>query len=143
MRRFKIPGFAGKLLKEHILFFGLAIAGCGGMDSGMNSNRVLMSMTLSPATAEAHNFANGKVQFTATGTFSQPPSPAIVPFTEPYTGTWSVSSMNVATIDQNGMAQCVPGAAGTVTVSATVSSNSAGPGAMSTAVSARATLDCP
>jgi hypothetical protein len=35
----------------------------------------LQSVTLSPASANAQDFANGQVPFAATGTFSKPPSP--------------------------------------------------------------------
>lgn len=115
--------------------------GCGAMYS--SSNRVLQSVTVTPANADAQNFM-GQVQFTANGTFSQPPSPAPVSFQPPYTGNWSSSNLNIATISQSGMAQCVAGAAGKVTIIAEVSSNSAtGMGQMSTAVSGKATLTCP
>jgi hypothetical protein len=122
----------------------LVISGCGAMNSSSN-NRVLESMTVSPASADAQNYANGQVTFTATGTFSKPPSPAMVPvpFVAPYSGSWVVSDPNIAAIDQNGMAKCMPGATGTVTVTAQVSANSAGMGAMSVAVLAKAMLTCP
>lgn len=139
MRSFKSYFATQKLFKADAALFLLAIVGCGGM----NSNRVLMSMTLSPASADAQNFANGQVKFTATGNFSQPPSPAPVTFMEPYTGTWFSSNLQIATIDQNGLAQCVQGTTGMVTISAIVSSNSANAPAMSTGVSAVATLNCP
>lgn len=116
--------------------------GCGSMYS--NSNRVLQSVMVMPANASAQNFTMGQVQFTATGTFSQPPSPAPVSFQPPYTGNWSSSNLSIATINQSGMAQCVAGAAGKVTITAEVSSNSAtGMGQMSTAVSGKAILVCP
>ena len=121
----------------------LALAGCGAMNTDMmNSNRMLMSMTVAPAAANGMNFAMGQVQFTAMGTFSRPPSPAQVTFMAPFSGGWSVSDMNIATINQNGMAQCMH--TGMVTVTAQASTNSTSmPGAMSTAVSATATLTCP
>jgi hypothetical protein len=139
--RVGIPCFAKKVLGNACLMSSLlAIVACGGM----NSKRVLMSMSVSPAAADAQNFANGQVMFSATGTFSQPPSPAAVTFMAPYSGSWSVSDANVASIDQNGVARCVQGQTGIVTVSAIASSNSAtGPGQMSTAVTAKATLSCP
>lgn len=140
MRRFNHTGFAGKLLGVQTTFLLLALVACGGMNS---SNRALMSMTLAPASADAQNFANGQVQFTATGVFSEPPSPATVTFMEPFSGSWMISNSNIATIDQNGMAKCVSGASGVVTVSAIASSNSAQAPAMSTAVSASAVLTCP
>jgi hypothetical protein len=128
-----------------VLFFLLAVIsiatiGCGSMNS--TSNRVLQSMTLSPANADAQS-TQGKVQFTATGTFSKAPSPATVPFVSPYTGTWATSDTNIATITQAGLAQCVSGAAGTVTITAITSTNSASGPKMSTAVSSSAKLTCP
>ena len=130
------------------LLFVAALAletlGCGS--SNMNSNRVLQSMAITPANADAQNFPNGQVQFTATGTFNKAPSPAQVTFQPPYTGTWSLmgaGAANIATISQAGLAQCIAGAAGTVTVSAVASSNSATGPAMSTAVTGSTTLTCP
>jgi hypothetical protein len=123
----------------------LQTLGCGS-SANMNSNRVLQSMVITPANADAQTFPNGQVQFTATGTFSEAPSPAQITFQDPYTGTWAVmgtGAASIATISQTGLAQCVPGAAGKVTVMATVSSNSANGPAMSTAVTASTTLTCP
>lgn len=116
-------------------------AGCGAMNS---SNRVLQSITVTPANADAQGSSMGQVQFTATGTFSKPPSPAPVPFVDPYSGSWMISNTNIASISQTGMAQCISGTSGTVTVTAIASSNSAmGMGQMSTAVSGTAKLTCP
>ena len=50
----------------------------------------------------------------------------------------------VATIDANGLAQCVPGAVGKATVVATATANAAmGTGATGVAVQASTTLTCP
>jgi Big-like domain-containing protein len=117
---------------------GPAINGCG-----TDSLRVLQSMSISPATADAAKSPDGKVQFTASGTFSRAPSPATVPFVDPYSGTWSVSNPAVATISQSGLAQCVPGASGTVDVMAIASANSTTGPRMSIAVTAKAKLTCP
>ena len=125
----------------------LQALGCGSSSIMSNSNRVLQSMTISPATADAQDFANGRVQFMATGNFNKPPSPQQVTFQPPYTGGWSVmgSGMQpIATIDANGLAQCGPGAVGMVTVQALASANAAmGTGATGVAVRATATLTCP
>jgi hypothetical protein len=120
---------------------GPALNGCG-MNS-MSSNRVLQSMTVSPAVANAASSPDGKVQFKASGTFSKPPSPDVVTFVAPYSGSWTVSDLHLATISQSGLAQCVAGATGTVDVIAIASANSAGPGAMSIAVRGTAKLTCP
>jgi hypothetical protein len=120
---------------------GPALNGCG-MNS-MTPNRVLQSMTVSPAIADAARSPDGKVQFMASGTFSRPPSPDVVTFVAPYSGSWAVSNLAVATISPSGLAQCVAGASGTVNVIAIASANSAGPGAMSIAVRGTAKLTCP
>jgi len=127
-----------------LVALALQALGCGSS----NSNRILESMTITPADADAQNFANGQVQFTATGTFSKAPSRQQVTFQPPYTGGWSLMTTNsasIATINQNGMAQCVPGgAAGTVTVQAMASANAAtGTGATGVARTATTTLTCP
>ena len=75
----------------------LGIVGCG-------SSRQLQSVTLSPASADAQNFPNGQVSFTATGTFSKKPSPQ--------------------TLTSKGLAQCLPGFTGTVTILAGTESSS-------------------
>ncbi|HEV2468446.1 MAG TPA: hypothetical protein VGS78_04580 [Candidatus Sulfotelmatobacter sp.] len=92
--------FAGLLILGE-----LALLGCG-------SSRQLKSITVSPATADAKSFPNGQVPFTATGTYSKPPSPS------PLTSNdvqWCVGSSSGAcdgnifpgaTVDSNGVAQC-------------------------------------
>ena len=133
------------LLAVLTIVLAIATVGCGS--SAMTSNRVLQSMVLAPANADAMNFPNGQVQFLATGTFSKTPSPAQVTFQPPYTGSWSLmgtSASSIATISPTGLAQCILGAAGTVTVNAIVSANAAmGTGATSVAVQGSTTLTCP
>ena len=136
-RRVAIP--FGSLVLLAVL--AMQTVGCGAMNS--TPNRVLQSMTLTPANADAQNFSSGQVQFTAMRTFSLAPSPAPVPFTTPYTGTWMSSDSSIATINQAGLATCVSGAAGTVTIMATASSNSAHGTQMSTSVSGSTKLTCP
>jgi hypothetical protein len=135
-----------RTLLSLLFLVGLALETLGCGSSYVNSNRVLQSMVITPANADAKNFPNGQVQFTATGTFSKPPSPARVTFQPPYTGTWALmgaGAANIATISQAGLAQCIPGATGAVTVSAVASANSATGPAMSVAVTGSTTLTCP
>ena len=139
MQRRSLQFTSGLLL---ILLLVAVHIGCSAMSSSAQ-RRVLQSMTITPSNAQAQNFPQGQVQFTATGMFSQAPSPATVPFVVPYSGTWSTSHSNIATINQTGLAECVPGASGTVTVEAIASTNSANGTQMSTAVSATAKLSCP
>jgi hypothetical protein len=127
------------------VLLALQTTGCGAPNP--NNDRVLLSITVAPATAKAQNFTNGQVQFSATGTFSRPPSPApvSVPFVAPYSGTWFISDPTIATISQSGVAQCEIGNSGTVTVTAMVSANSCPPNTpcMSIAVRGTARLICP
>jgi len=90
----------------------LGTLGCG--------NNSLTSVSLSPAVADAQNFPGGQVQFAATGTYSN--SSKVVPLTNV---TWCIGSAagmcngNIAaaaSVNGNGLAQCLPGAAGMVTV---------------------------
>jgi outer membrane lipoprotein-sorting protein len=134
MTRYKSLLFASPLLACMVL------SGCGTS----SPKRAIESMTVTPATADAQSFANGMVQFTATGTFSQPPSPAQVPTAPPYGLNWTTSDTNTATIDPSGVAQCVSGGSGIVTITARAFPNSCiGTGCASAIATATANLTCP
>ncbi len=90
---------------------GLVAGGCGN-----GGPRLLRSIAVSPARADARTFPTRQVQFTAVGTYSQPPSPT--PITQSEQRGWSSSDPTVAPISQSGLAQCKPGALGLVTVKA-------------------------
>jgi len=128
-----------------LIFFSLGIAGCGG---SMSSSRQLQGLTVSPASADAQAFPGGKVQFTATGTFSMAPvtvtSPAVL---------WSIGSpfgsppVNIpASVDATGLAQC-NGFVGKVIVEATAPSEPEIPilqmTSMTSTVSGMAQMTCP
>jgi hypothetical protein len=90
-----------------LLLLALQTVGCGS-----STPRSLQSVTASPTTADAMNFPNGQVQFTATGIFNRPPTRVT-----PYPVAWATSQASVATIgNTNGLAQCIPGQTGTVTI---------------------------
>ena len=131
-----------------LLLLSLAALSCG-------SGRHLQSVTLQPATADAQNFPNGLVQFTATGTFSKPPSPQQLTSKDI---TWCMAAAgsngggcagNVitgGTVDQNGMAQCLLGFSWTAVVVAGTppKMNSGNPdGGVPLTVSGSAKLTCP
>jgi hypothetical protein len=124
-----------------VAVLGLTLNGCGM--NPVTTVRKLFSMTVTPSMADAARAPGGKVQFKATGTFSQPPSPDRVTFVAPYSGSWRVSNPDIATISPSGLAQCVPGASGTVDVIAEASANSASGGAMSVGVRGMAKMTCP
>lgn len=94
------------------LFTALASQGCG--------EHKLTSVSLSPTAADAKDFARGQVQFTATGTFSDSSKPVAL-----NNVVWCIGSSSgmcngnvpaAATVDGNGLAQCVLNSTGTVTV---------------------------
>lgn len=89
-----------------LLTLSLVGVGCG-------SSRSLQSVSVMPSTANAQNFTGGQVPFTATGTFSKPPSPQKLTSQDV---AWCVSQTagtcpgNIAvgaTVDQNGVASCL------------------------------------
>ena len=101
-----------------VLCLVAATTGCGS-----SRPRMLVSVIATPATADAQNFPNGKVQFTPTGIFNKTPTrvtplPACSTITsaDACITAWSVSLNTIATIDQNGLAQCVSGQSGTATI---------------------------
>ena len=92
-----------------LLILSLATLSCG-------SGRHLQSVTLQPSVATAQN---GQFQFTATGEFSAPPSPATLPSKDVTWCTGGLASASnaspsgcagfvipFATLDQNGLATC-------------------------------------
>ena len=99
-----------------LLVLILCMPSCGG------GERTLLSISITPAAADAQNFTNGMVQFTATGAFSQDPK------TAPLTSgdvTWCIGSssgtcagfvVTGAVVDSNGLARCNAGFTGIVTV---------------------------
>jgi len=118
-------------MKSAILILVVSLAalstGCGS-----SSARMLESVTATPASADAQNFPNGTVQFTPTGIFNKAPT-SVTPLpscsahgaTGSCVTAWSTSPNTIATIDQNGLAQCVPGQSGTATIQVAVSGDGA------------------
>lgn len=122
---------------------GFGIMGCG-------RGRHLQSVTLSPASADAQDFANGQVSFTATGVFSKPPlslqlTNKDVTWCAGSDGGACVGQINPGVaVDENGVAQCVPGFTGTATILAGTPSQAAKPDrAMQLKIFGAAQLTCP
>jgi hypothetical protein len=128
----------------------LATLSCG-------SNRQLQSITLRPPTADAKNFPNGQVQFTATGIFSGSSAPVALTskdVTWCYGGTTAQASslqgicagniVQFAGVDQNGIAECSPTFQGSAYILAGTPASSANPvGATPLKVYGAAKLTCP
>jgi hypothetical protein len=98
-----------------LLFFTIAtMVGCGG-NPPFASQRHLLSVAVTPATASAQDFPNGQVQFTAVGSFDKSPSPMTL-----NPAVWQVSPPpnppDAVSINETGVAQCKAGFTGTVTI---------------------------
>ncbi|HEY6306267.1 MAG TPA: hypothetical protein VI488_07370 [Candidatus Angelobacter sp.] len=130
-----------------LILLGTGTTGCGG--SVMNSGRMLQSLTVTPASADAQTFPGGRVQFTVTGTFNMVPVTVASPVV-----MWSIGSpfappsptMPQASVNATGLAQC-NGFVGTTLVEATAPSEPEiplqGMTPSTPAVSGTATLICP
>jgi hypothetical protein len=105
-------GDAVRKITSHLV---VALGVLGLSSCGAHSERHVVSITVSPATASAQDFPNGKVQFTASATFDKPPSPVVL-----NPATWVIqpppNPPDAVSIDQNGVAQCKAGFAGTVMI---------------------------
>ena len=101
-----------------LLFFSFLLSVAITLACG--TPRVLETVSVAPATADAQTFPNGLVPFVATGYYSKSPSTV-----SPETATWNAcyqgSFTNGVTISTNGVAQCTAGgAAGTYMIFADV-----------------------
>jgi hypothetical protein len=103
-----------------------------------------------PAVADAKNFPNGQVQFTATGVYNKPPSPVKLTSMDvswcggTATGTCAGNINLGVAIDQNGVAQCLAGFVGTATILAGQGAPGTNPdGGMTLKIFGAARLTCP
>jgi len=138
------------LLVFVVLLVVAAIAlGCASPNSNSNPGQshpgIPQAITVNPAVADAKYYANGEVQFVATGYYSTPPSPVIPLAVQ----LWGVCQNNAPTseaeISKSGLAQCAEGANGTYSVFASDSTGclaitSCGGGCL---VTGTAQLTCP
>jgi hypothetical protein len=103
-----------------VVFLGLAAwitLGCG---SGQ-----IQSVTISPASANAQSYADGRVPFVATGHYASgtvTPQPAnwSVLSEQVLNGSKNLSATTKVSVDNSGVAQCLAGASGTYEVGAWV-----------------------
>jgi len=127
-----------------VVLLGLALVSCSSVNP--NSGRVLTAISVSPENADASQFPNGQVTFTATGQFSLPPLSAPVTFKSPYAGSFIVDNpggQTIANIVSTGTGtitvQCASGVTGTVNLIASASANNG----TQIVVTGQGTLSCP
>ena len=134
-------------MTKRCLILLIAAGTCVGCGS---SGRKLESIAVTPTTADAQDFPDGQVQFTATGTYSSSPSIAQLDSTQV---TWCVGSSDGtcaglvnpgAAVDANGLAHCNSGFSGTATILAGVPGQAGNPDAgVPLAPFGSAQLTCP
>jgi hypothetical protein len=118
--------------------------GSSSLSGAINNSGIPQSITITPAMANAQDFADGQVPFVATGYFQTPPSPVT-----PLSANWGVCYQKAPTtqvsITENGVAQCQAGATGAYTVFASRMTLclAIGPCGQGCQVSGYATLTCP
>jgi hypothetical protein len=84
----------------------------------------LQSMSLSPAVADAKDYDDGRVQFTATGYYINP-THTVTPQSASWIACQSNVPSNAVSVTNVGIAQCAAGASGTYSINAW---NPLGPG---------------
>jgi len=106
-----------KNLRFLLFFLALVLSAsfassCGARSQGQDP---LQSITLSPATADAQDYTNGHVQFTATGYYIDP-SRTVTPLSGMWGTCYQEASTSEVSVTAGGVAQCTPGAVGTYTI---------------------------
>ncbi len=98
-------------------FSALVLAASVALSCGASSHSQdpLITITLSPATADAQDYPNGEVQFTATGYYINP-SRTVSPLSAGWGTCYEDASTSEISIVSSGVAKCAPGAVGTYTV---------------------------
>jgi|GraSoi2013_115cm_1033766.scaffolds.fasta_scaffold00369_8 hypothetical protein len=125
-----------------------AALGCGAsFFASSNDGRLLVFVSVDPASADANRFPGGQVQFTARGTFNLSPTAV-----SPLTGiVWTIDhpafavmpDLGHAFIDQTGLASCAPGFVGILQVFATAPADSSRVMSAQNAIVGMAHMVCP
>jgi hypothetical protein len=102
-------------------FFSLALVlaasftlSCGASPSE-SATRQLQSITLSPTSADAQNYPNGQVQFTATGYYNTAPQ-TVTPLSATWGTCYQNAPTNAVSVTAGGLVQCESGAVGTYSI---------------------------
>ncbi len=82
---------------------------------GSSGPRTLQAVGVSPATADANQFPNGEVQFTATGYYNKTPA-SVTPLNVSWGACYQSLPTSDVTITATGVAHCTPSASGTYLV---------------------------
>jgi len=100
-------------------FFALAVLASLTLSCAANSDpssgRQLLSITLSPATADAQDYPDGQVQFMATGYYNKAPY-TVAPLSAGWGTCYQEAPTSAISVSKTGLAQCASGAVGTYTI---------------------------
>lgn len=109
-----------KTLRLILSVFALALAASLALSCGLGSPKhVLESVTLNPSIADAQNYPDGQVQFTATGYYMTAPT-VVTPLSATWGTCYQLEATTGVSISSNGLAQCSAGASGTYMIWADV-----------------------
>ena len=134
--------FAALLFVVALALQGINCGSSSNLNPNTNPNR-LLSIAVTPATANA---SGGQVEFTANGTFSGPPSPQVLTFSEPHVGSFIVDSTMASIVSSSGgmvTVKCVSGASGTTAITANACAYAQGTAGTCVPVQGSAQLTCP
>src|SRR5262245_29080613 len=130
-----------------VLFAWLATIGCSGFFFSSNNGRLLVVVSVDPVSANASQFTNGQVQFTASGTFNRSPTSVnplgSVVWTVDHPAFSGLPDSGHATITADGVAQCAMDFSSSVTVFATAAADPTQPVSLSNEKVGTAQLMCP
>ncbi len=93
-----------------LIFLAAMLIACGSA-----APRSLQTVSISPATADARDFANGEVQFSATGYYNKSPM-QVAPLHATWGACYQNQPTNEVSMAPTGVAQCSPSASGTYLV---------------------------
>jgi len=96
-----------------ILAGALGLLSCGASQGPTQ----LQSMSVSPATADAENYPDGQVPFTATGYYENP-THTVTPQSATWVACQGGAPVTDVTVSSTGVAQCGAGASGTFLIDA-------------------------
>jgi hypothetical protein len=104
-------------MPKAVLVFLVLVVSIGALTlaCGSSSDQI-QSINVTPAVADAQNYPNGQVQFTATGHYR---ARTVTPLQANW--GWTSDQPSGVTITANGLAQCQAGASGTFSIGAWVS----------------------
>jgi hypothetical protein len=105
-------------MKSHgpqLSFLLLMLAAAITLACGSSHTRMLQSVTISPTTADAQDYPNGQVPFTATAIYNTSPN-QVTPFDAIWGACFQDGVTTAVSVSTTGVAQCAASASGNYTI---------------------------